>query len=54
MAATNGTNSKSKDGKKKVLVVGAGAAGMFVVRGPSKVLLTPFRNVVCSSFVATP
>jgi NADPH-dependent 2,4-dienoyl-CoA reductase/sulfur reductase-like enzyme len=27
MAATNG-NSKSKDGKKKVLVVGAGAAGM--------------------------
>jgi threonine dehydrogenase-like Zn-dependent dehydrogenase len=51
MAATNG---KSKDGKKKVLVVGAGAAGMSIAVASNMVVNKLGRNVVCSSFVATP
>jgi NADH dehydrogenase FAD-containing subunit len=51
MAATNG---KSKDGKKKVLVVGAGAAGMSIAVASNIVVNRLGRNVVCSSFVATP
>jgi hypothetical protein len=51
MAATNG---KSKDGKKKVLVVGAGAAGMTgSLKWYGVSADAAYRNVVCTPFVAT-
>jgi hypothetical protein len=45
---TNMAGGNKKDGKKKVLVVGAGAAGMFDARDEMDVPLTCERNVMCS------